>query len=186
MYGLKAGIFLAIICTASLTQAQEVDSGFTIDSAQMLIVTDTSNIELLKEEKPHNPRLATLMSTLVPGLGQVYNRKYWKVPIVLGGMGMFAYFVQTNQQDHKKALASYETSNFTDQNAEALIEYHRKRLDQNVIGLVAIYLANIIDANIDAHLYHFDVSDDLSLNLDPDIQTEQYGINLCLAFTLNF
>ena len=121
---------------------------------------------------------ASLMSALLPGLGQVYNKKYWKVPVIyaaLAGIGYFA--VQRNQeyQDYRNELlfryantgqvntfAEYSTDNLV-----VLKNQVKKYRDMCFIGMGIFYVLNIIDANVDAHLKHFDVSDNLSLSVRP-------------------
>mgnify|MGYP001587234047 CR=1 FL=1 len=123
-------------------------------------------------------RKATIMSAIIPGLGQAYNRKWWKVPIVYAGIGGFGYLFYTNQQQfnyYGKNLR-YEndgdpsTINETKYNSDQLLSLKsdfRKYRDLGVIGCAIIYVLNIVDANVDAHLKTFDVSDDLSLEIKP-------------------
>ena len=123
-------------------------------------------------------RKATVMSAVIPGLGQAYNRKWWKVPIVYAGLGGFGYLFYTNQQNfafYGKNL-KYEndgdanTINETKYNSDQLLTLkneYRKYRDLGVIGITIIYVLNIVDANVDAHLKTFDVSDDLSLQIRP-------------------
>ena len=125
-------------------------------------------------------RKASIMSAIVPGLGQIYNRKYWKAPIVWAGIGGFAYLFSVNQQKFKYYSDNLkwendndpETLNTTDpllSSDQLLVEKqtYRKRRDMGIIGVAIFYFVNIIDANVDAHLKTFDVSDDLSLNIKP-------------------
>ncbi len=123
-------------------------------------------------------RKATIMSAVIPGLGQAYNRKWWKVPIVYAGLGGFGYLLATNQQKFsfygKNLKAENDgdpnTINETKYNSDQLLSLkndYRKYRDLGVIGCAIIYVLNIVDANVDAHLKTFDVSDDLSLELKP-------------------
>ena len=143
--------------------------------------TDSIPVEKVKNKKAvYGPaRKATIMSALVPGLGQVYNRKYWKAPVIyaaLGGLGYFFYINNTSYNNYRTALIKsvdnggtaevggrvYSTTQLQSQKL-----YYRKFRDFAGIGIAVVYFLNIIDANVDAHLKTFDVSDDLSINIDP-------------------
>ncbi len=145
----------------------------------------SQNGDTLKVEKKQNQkaiygeaRKATIMSAILPGLGQVYNRKWWKVPIVYAGLGGFGYLLVSNQKKYnfygKNLKAENDgdpnTINETKYNSSQLLtlknDYRRYR-DLGVIGCAIIYILNMVDANVDAHLKTFDVSDDLSLELKP-------------------
>ncbi len=123
-------------------------------------------------------RKATIMSAIIPGLGQAYNRKWWKVPIVYAGIGGFGYLFYNNQAQftYYGNNLRYEndgdpnTINETKYNSDQLLSLKndfRKYRDLGVIGCAIIYVLNIVDANVDAHLKTFDVSDDLSLEIKP-------------------
>lgn len=122
---------------------------------------------------------AVIMSALIPGLGQVYNKKYWKVPIVYGGLLTAAYFVNLNRvayHDFKEAYIAEVDSDATTLNEtglevpglQAYMEFYRTRMEISYIALGLLYVLNIVDASVDAHLYTFDVSDDLSLRITPE------------------
>ncbi len=132
--------------------------------------------------KKHSPRLATLLSTAVPGLGQAYNKKYWKIPIIYAGMGYCVYMTKRDHKlykDYKKTyLDLYYSGNqdstvylygvgYTLSGLESGKNYYRRYRDLFVIFTSGIYLMNIIDANVDAHLFDFDISDDISLRIAP-------------------
>lgn len=131
------------------------------------------------------PRKAAILSAVLPGLGQVYNKKVWKVPIIYGGLAGLGYFFVSNNTQYnfyrKNLIAFYDedstTLNTTPYSGEQLKTqklYYRKYRDYAAIGMGLIYLLNIIDAHVDAHLKTFDVSDDLSLRIEP----WHTGINL--------
>lgn len=132
-----------------------------------------------KKEVYSSARKATIMSAILPGLGQVYNKKYWKVPVIyagLGGLGYFFYVNNTNYNNYRSAL-KYSLNNGGTSEVDGQIYstsqlqtqklYYRKFRDFAVIGMAALYILNMIDANVDAHLKTFDVSDDLSIHIDP-------------------
>ena len=140
----------------------------------------------LKKEKPDysnlpkNPRKATMLSAILPGAGQVYNEKVWKVPIIYAGLITDIYFIgynNTRYQVFKDALIAFdngETTDFPSLNRDALVrnvDYWRGNRDLCYILLGAIYALNLIDANVDAHLSGFDISDDLALKIDPKFES---------------
>lgn len=143
--------------------------------------------------KWHNPRKATLYSTFLPGLGQIYNRKYWKLPIVYAAVGIPTYTYFYNKSWYQKcqyalavvlngtvnntSQAGVDSVNkvdaklkifVTDSDPTDLVSYRnefRKDQDYSVIFLLLFWGLNILDATVDAHLMNFDVSNDLSMHL---------------------
>jgi hypothetical protein len=118
------------------------------------------------------------MSACLPGLGQVYNKKYWKVPIVYAGFGVAGYYLNDNLRNirrYKDGLraeldgdpATINTTGFNTAQLELLIDQFTQWRDLSYIALGAIYILNIVDATVDAHLFYFDVSDDLSMRIRP-------------------
>jgi len=126
-----------------------------------------------------NARKASIMSAILPGLGQAYNKKFWKIPIIYAGIGGFGYmFLSNNNQynTYRSNVIAYNDDDPTtvpplpeyssDQSQTLKLQY-RKYRDFAVIGFSIVYIIQIIDANVDAHLKTFDVGDDLSLHIDP-------------------
>lgn len=143
---------------------------------------------------PKNPRKATILSAILPGAGQVYNNKAWKVPIIYAGFMTNIYFINFNNkryQTFRSALFAFDEgdqSQFPSLNREALVrnvEYWRQNRDLTIVLLVAIYALNLVDANVDAHLSGFDISDDLSLKIEPNVGTfaaSGHSMGLSLKF----
>ncbi|MCW3077521.1 MAG: hypothetical protein JWO32_2130 [Bacteroidetes bacterium] len=161
-------IFIVILC---------IFCGFLSVSAQ----NDSIKTEGVKNKKAvyGSARKASIMSAILPGLGQIYNRKYWKAPVIyagLGGLGYFFYINNTRYNNYRNGLL-YAVNNgdvavvdgqaYTTSQLQTQKLYYRKFRDFAVIGMGVLYILNIIDANVDAHLKTFDVSDDLSLQIDP-------------------
>jgi TM2 domain-containing membrane protein YozV len=160
--------------------------------------TDSSRV--VKKTKVHYPKVAVLLSTLVPGAGQIYNKKYWKTPIAWAGIGTGIYFVRRNHilyKDYKGALLQRVDTNSTEPDkyldiysSEQLVtlqDQYRQNRDLFIIVSSLVYVMNIIDALVDAHLFSFDVSDDLSLNWQPyyrySVNTNNTaGLSLRLTF----
>lgn len=149
----------------------------------------------IKNKLKHNPRLATLLSAVVPGSGQIYNRKYWKTPLVWGASAGCIYLLSTNFREYntRRNIIVDRTVNkltvFTDQYAdkstdELLAESndYRKLFELGVALSLVVYALNVVDANVDAHMFDFDVSDDLSMHVSPCFlpMSRQAGIHLAL------
>lgn len=157
--------------------------------------------------KKHNPTVAGCLS-IIPGGGQIYNKKYWKLPIVYGALGVSGYFVYDfahhmviyknefiNRRDGNTDLLRPELSTETDANILTAKNTYRRRLEIAVAVTAILYFLNIVDAVVDAHLYYFDISDDLSMQVTPQINQNysnllvhqhntsfNYGVNLTLNF----
>lgn len=202
-----------------LCMAQDADA-LSVASSVRLEPTDSVSPVV----KKHSPKKASIYSAVLPGLGQIYNRKYWKVPIVYAGFGTLAYFVVYNGNRLKKYTQAYldftDTLTVTDsyldligpnldpatfdpilhpgsynpslaESFENLLknnrDYFRRYRDLSYIGLAAWYVLNIIDASVDAHMYDFDVGEDLVLRVEPAWQPTRYGMNMTgVRCTLTF
>lgn len=124
------------------------------------------------------------MSAALPGLGQAYNKKYWKIPIIYAGFGTLIYFIQTNGSEYRNFKNAYnivatgDTASFStneyvvryNRNINQLQEgrnYYRRNLELSYILTGMLYILQIIDASVDANLFDFDVSDDLTFRFEP-------------------
>ena len=126
----------------------------------------------------HSPTKATILAATIPGAGQAYNRKYWKIPIVYVGWAAAGYMLVTNQRSYKDSKMNYlaatdnidSTVNQSGRTASELLLYidgYRRYRDMSVLALLAWHGLTIIDANVDAHFFNWDVSEDLSLRIRP-------------------
>jgi Family of unknown function (DUF5683) len=144
---------------------------------------------------PLAPSKAAFYSAILPGLGQAYNKKYWKIPIVYAAIGTGVYSYTWNNKKYNEFRDAYKNRlaglpddlEYLDQ--DRLIQgqrFYRKNRDLSAIVTVALYILNIVDANVDAHLMQFNVNDDLSMRpnmVQDDIYNRQ---NLAISFTYNF
>ncbi|MGH1339681.1 MAG: DUF5683 domain-containing protein [Aureispira sp.] len=135
--------------------------------------------------KNHNPRTATLLA-LIPGAGQIYNRRYWKLPIVWGGIGTLSYFMvkskiefECHKRTYLEQVDEFESTNYmcsisdtslSDANLKIVRDNARSDSEMFIIGFTLFYGLTIIDAFVDAHLIRFDIDDDLSLQIKPSLQ----------------
>ena len=143
---------------------------------------------------------AALYSAILPGAGQFYNKKYWKIPILYAGFIVLGYSIEFNNSNYKTFRKAYhyrvdEDSTTIDDfeniypDPEALLvrrDYYRRTRDLLWIITAGVYVLNIIDAYVDAHLADFDISDDLSLRAQPGLQFSGFQPipSVGLTFTL--
>ena len=180
------------------------------DSAKQVIMdTLPAGIDAVKGDtiakKKHDPRKATIRSAIIPGWGQIYNKKIWKVPIVYAAIGVpvgtFIYNRNwyTKTRDAAKMIASGDTADyklkvdpqlwifFSTPNSEgALLNYRndfRRNMDYSVLITLLMWGLNVVDATVDAHLRDFDVSEDLSLRVKPTLNyfTMTPGISVTMT-----
>ena len=180
------GITFLLFFTSSIT-AQVKDSTIVIVKTDSLpaktgSLKSDSTGEVKINHIYHSPKKAAILSALLPGAGQVYNKKYWKVPIIYVGAAGLVYSFQFNQSHYIKYRNAYKyridgdastidgyVGKYSDNNLNTLQKYYHRYRDLTVIGFAALYALNVIDASVDAHLFTFDVSDDLSLNVQPTL-----------------
>ncbi len=142
-----------------------------------------------------DPKKATLLSAVLPGAGQVYNGKSWKVPILYAGILTDLYFINYNHRRYESfrdalfALDKKEPNQFPSLNRAALVrnvDYWRQNRDLTVLLLLGIYALNLVDANVDAHLSGFDISEDLALQVAPQLGTVSASNSMGVSLTLRF
>lgn len=162
-------------------------------------VNDTIHSEVLK---PHSPTRAAVFSAILPGLGQGYNKKYWKIPIVYAGFGVITYFIATNTKEYRNYKEAYTYVASGDSSAidnelvgrydeDQLLSgknYYRRNMEFSYILGGLWYILNIIDATVDAHFFDYDISEDLSIRVDPVMlhRRDDYRPVSGLKLTLNF
>lgn len=144
----------------------------------------------------HSPKKAALFSAVLPGTGQMYNRSWWKVPIVYGAIGTSLFFIIDNNNNYNRFRNEYlnridgntaaldpELNAYSNSNLVTIQDTYRRWRDMSYIALGFSYILQIVDANVDAHFQTFDVSDDLSLRIIPvrtDFAGYTAGIHLSL------
>lgn len=149
-----------------------------------------------REIDPLRPSKAAFYSAILPGLGQAYNKKYWKIPIVYGAIGTSLYFYIDNgkkyhsyRDAYKRRLAGYNDDQYQYLDDNRLIQaqrFYQRNRDLSLLVSIGFYVLNIVDANVDAHLIQFNVSDNLSFQ--PEVYTNEinYKPNLGLTFNYKF
>ncbi len=153
---------------------------------------------ILTPSQAKDPKVATLLSAIFPGAGQAYNEKIWKVPIIYGGIITTAYFVEFNNRRYQRFKDALEIvrnpslgpNPFPNLNQDGIIrnvDYWRRNRDLCYLIFGVIYVLGIVDAQVDAHLSGFDVSDDLSLKIEPSYKSMSAGGGtIGLSFKLKF
>lgn len=149
---------------------------------------DTVSHDTLDWRQRHSPRKATFLSLALPGAGQIYNRKYWKAPIVWGGLGLSYWFIQRNNKEFRRYKDAYiavidgdpaTVDEFEGRvSASQLLDVtdtYRKWRDLSYIAIGAVYLLNVVDASVDANFVRFDVGRDLTLGVGPSMDLAAQG-----------
>ena len=174
-------VFFVSICVKSFSQALpgELRATDTIKSPQI---------------DPLAPSKAAFYSAILPGLGQAYNKKYWKIPIVYAAIGTSLYFYLDNNKKYhqyrdayKRRLAGFNDDEFQYLDDSRLIAAQRlfqRNRDLSLLVTAAFYILNIVDANVDAHLIQFNVSDKLTFR--PDVYQNEINYKPNVGLTVNF
>lgn len=152
----------------------------------------------VKVEKLHSPRKATIMSAVCPGLGQIYNKKYWKLAIIYPAMGGLTYGFLWNHSYFKvyrdalrirydgDSTTIDQFSLYSDDRIVTMKNYYQRYRDLCVIGFAAVYVLQVIDAAVDAHLYNFDVGPDLSFRWGPIFNSTAAGPSFQVGMSLSY
>ena len=158
-------------------------------------------------DSSHSPKMATIMSAVLPGLGQIYNemkkpegfksRLWWKLPLIYAGIGTSIYFVIQNQKsymfyrnerlDLQNDISNpYSISGYSDSQLESITDQYSRWRDLSIVTVLGVYILNIVDANVSGNLLHFDSSDDLSIIVQPKVfyidQSSLIGASLSFHF----
>jgi len=192
------------------TTAKKADSARipAVITNRTTVVPDTSSV--LMKKKEHDPRKATIRSAIIPGWGQAYNREYWKIPVVWGALAIPALTFEFNNRYYKKTKFAYEavykfqqTGDATDRDkisadvkksdgsTYSLSEYqnsrnfYRQNRDYSILWFLILWGVNVVDATVFGHLKHFDVSDDLSLQIKPTFNSSAVN-TASVGFAVSF
>ena len=155
---------------ASLAQQKDTAAGKTADTAAV-------------KQRVHIPRKATIRSAILPGWGQAYNKKYWKIPLVYGALGTCTGFFFYNRTEYAAARDAYRYLADTDPANDNLVQERfkfiplesirvyrnsvRRNVDYSVLAFLICWGLNVVDATVDAHLLQFEVGPDLSMKVKP-------------------
>ncbi len=195
------GVFLFILQANILAQTDSTKTNISyITQDAPIKIGKGGGVAISSDFKHKKPSTAALYSAVLPGLGQIYNEKYWKLPIVYGAMGTSIYFVIWNQQNYNVFLNAYrirvgggidEYFNILKDESQLIswMDYYRNQRDMSILITLGLYAFNILDAYVDAHLINFNINDDLSLRVEPQIMPSNvigsyysYGLSLKFDF----
>jgi hypothetical protein len=163
---------------------------FSQEIGNVIIAKDTTK---LQEIDPLRPSKAAFYSAILPGLGQAYNKKYWKIPLVYGAIGTSMYFYLDNNKKYHSYRDAYkmrllglpdEYDYLDDSRLIAAQRFYQRNRDLSLLVTIAFYVLNIVDANVDAHLTQFNVSEKLSLA--PDIYQNEFTAKPNIGLTFNY
>jgi hypothetical protein len=145
----------------------------------------------------HSVSKAAILSAVLPGAGQIYNKSYWKAPIIWAGLGFFTYQYIDNNNKYQAAKTSYLSILDNPQTAIPYngttdltqVQFYKQTAQNNrdmfmVFGIL-FWGLNIVEATVDAHLLHFDVSDNLSMHIAPSYQSNLYSSNFGLSLNMD-
>ncbi len=195
-------IILLLTITSLEVTAQTKDSLLQVNPATTVVaeVDTTRGKETIKKVKVYSPRKAAIRSAVLPGWGQIYNKKYWKLPLVYGALGITGYIFVDNIKTYreyrfayaaryKAALPAGQGRDSTDyfriedrykryqpESIRNARDQFRQYIDYSVLFFVLFWGLNVVDATVDAHLKAFDVSPDLSLQFKPG-RSQMAGTN---------
>ena len=139
------------------------------------------------------PKRAGLYSAILPGAGQVYTKKYWKVPVIYAGLITSAYYIKENhtlydmyKQTYINRLDGDRTDEFSYSDSQLIeaIELTRRNRDVSALLFTLTYVLNIVDASVSAHLFDYDVSEDISLHIQPIYMAKEKASGLSLSIKL--
>ena len=197
----------SLLSAAGNSVAVDTVSMLNADSIYILNKVDSVGVKQKKAKRDWatwspDPKRAMWLAIVLPGAGQVYNRKYWKLPIVYGGFLGCIYAWRWNNQMFRDYSQAYmdimdddpNTQSYnqflhlgmqiTDENKERYQnlfkrrkDYYRKYRDLSIFCMIGVYALSVIDAYVDASLSQFDISKDLSLKIEPSVMNDRRSAN---------
>ena len=147
------------------TVFQRTDSMIQLGNSDFRFA-DTLHVEQL--DFSHSASRAIMYALVLPGLGQGYNKKYFKIPFVYAAIGTMGYFIVYNTRNYQEASRNYAL--LQDDTNERYLRGWRRNLEVSYIGLILVYALQVVDAYVDAQLYSWDVNDNLSFRVAPSLQ----------------
>jgi hypothetical protein len=200
-------VVFAVLHSSIFAQIEDFPDTLRIDSSHqelkmivqkkdstILVPVDSISALTSISQKEWNPKKSWWMSAILPGLGQAHNRKYWKIPIIYTIFAASLYMIEDNNfkyKIYKDAYAVFATDgppvwaqSITENQLKDKKDFYRRNRDLSIILGSVFYLMNILDASVDANLMDFDISDDLSLRVEPQIKPVE--ISSKNAFGLKF
>ncbi|NCT93741.1 MAG: hypothetical protein GXC72_04915 [Chitinophagaceae bacterium] len=207
---LKQQLICLLWVCLSLSAVAQADKQQLAQTSLLNVVADSTRVATAadsvvpQKNKPHQPRLATIRSAIIPGWGQAYNKQYWKIPVVYGVLAIPAGLYFYNNSWYKKSKFAYEAllkaagpakdstdlplidpklQNRTIETVQNYRNIFRRDRDYSVLWFILAWGLQVVDATVFGHLKDFDVSDDLSMRVSPTFnpQTRSPGFGLVLS-----
>ncbi|MGB1308751.1 MAG: DUF5683 domain-containing protein [Oceanihabitans sp.] len=188
-----ASILSLFICFSAI--AQEEKNATTKKQTEQNGVVIEGELDRRKPIDPLTPARAAFYSAVLPGLGQAYNKKYWKIPIIYAALGAGTYFYLDNDKEYKRyrnaykrRLAGFEDDEFfgsvTDDGLREAQKTFRRNKELSLLITIGLYALNIVDANVDGHLLQYNVDDNLTLQ--PHYKLNEFDNTGDLGLSVNF
>lgn len=155
-------------------------------------------IDTITNVTKSNPKKASTLSAILPGLGQIYNKQYWKVPVIYGGYLVIGHYIKFNNgmyNEFRNALLfevdGIESTinpfpNFSKSSLKRNMDFWRRNRDLLIIFTGVYYLLNIVDAHVFAHLNEFNLNEDLTLKINPTVEKIQMINTVGISLKFNF
>lgn len=198
MFRLSKILIVSVIATTSFAQEVEVVRDTIKNPSDSLQIRKGGKIITIESyAKRYQPRKALLYAAVLPGMGQVYNKKYWKLPIVYGGFYVLTSFAVAYNRLHDKYKmelfgllenpGSTSPSKFSESQLRSITDNYRRQRDYFLILNAFWYLLQMVDAHVDAHLKEFDLNPQLKMSFSPSVQqNHMIGQTSGLSLTLKF
>jgi Family of unknown function (DUF5683) len=194
---MKFFLALAVIVSFTTTSFSQEVKKDTIPVVRLDSISSTNPkvISIETYSKRFNPRKAILFSAILPGMGQVYNKKYWKVPLVYGGLigfGLVIDFYNNQNNKFRNELfdllnTGVQVSSLTETQLRSVIEKSSRQRDYFIIITGFFYLLQMIDAHVDAHLKEFELNPKLKVRVEPMMDSNYYtGTSTGIAIKFRF
>lgn len=196
-----AMLFLHLAAVAQDTTSPKRDT-VIVESRDTLFVESQDTIAIKSYAKRYNPRKAILYAAILPGLGQVYNKKYWKLPLVYAGFYAIGYYINNynNLYTEYKGYLYYNLENDlrgdndenpvikrTTRQLRTFVDKLRRERDFMIILMGGMYLLQMVDAHVDAHLKEFDLNPNLQVSIEPSMdQNHMAGRTMGIALVMKF
>ncbi|MBX2970824.1 MAG: hypothetical protein KF803_15765 [Cyclobacteriaceae bacterium] len=188
-------VLLILLTSLNLAAVAQTDS-------VRVIQADRDTVKIASYANRYDPRKALLYAAVLPGLGQVYNKKYWKLPLVYGGIGATAYainFYQDGYRLYRRELFFNLDNNlaqdtqvnpntgYTTSQLRTIVDRYRRERDFMIIIMMGVYILQMVDAHVDSHLKEFDLNPNLQVRIEPSFSNELLtgrmgGISLKIRF----
>jgi hypothetical protein len=190
--------FLGLIGFSQELDSLQLDTVLIVNPQKKVLIDKDQHIELFTEMSTLDPKRSAMLSAVLPGLGQIYNKQYWKVPLIYGGALIIGHYIRYQDRLYTSFRSAYFAATDLDPTTEnpypvsadlLLRNAEQLRRDRDYLMIIGgiFYLLQIVDAHVSAHLHEFQINDALSLDIQPAIQpsaliSRSIGVSFSLRF----